>query len=590
MTPSNVHMAWARLVVEALAGSGVRDAVLSPGSRSGPLAIALAETRSIRTHVVVDERAAAFFALGQARVTGAPSLVVCTSGSAGAHHHPAVVEADASFVPLVVLTADRPWDLHDCGAPQTVPQTNLYGDHVRATFDLGLPDAEALAAAVRVAACAVARSRGPVPGPVHVNARFRKPLEPVANVERERWQSEYERLLAAGPPRIPSGCMHLGEAELDRIAARIARSERGLVVAGPAPLFDEAGRAAALSLAARLGMPLFAEATSQLRFGEAPAGLVRIGPIDALFRASSLRGRFAPDLVLQIGQTPTAGGYAELVARSRPPRLVLAPFGHPDPWSSADTVLVADVASTAHALAERLPKRPSSSSWSHGIARAAAAAAAVVDEELDAAPLCEARVARALVAASAEGDLLVAGNGMSVRDLDAYAPPGGPRVHVLHQRGASGIDGLVAGAAGARSVSSAPLALLVGDVALAHDLASLELLQAATAPTVVVVVNNGGGRIFDDLPVAAIAPDVFERFFATPRPGLDFVRLASAFGIPAARARSRDEFAAALAAARERPGPTLVEALVPPREGAGRRAHINHRVGHAVSLEKEPLS
>ena len=181
MSRSNLHLAWARLFLRSAAAAGVTDVVLSPGSRSTPLTIAAATTSELRAHVIVDERGAAFFALGQARVTGRPSLLICTSGTAGAHWLPALIEASQSFVPLIAVTADRPWELQDSAAPQTIDQLKLFGDHVRHYAELGLPDPSpgALRAVPRIAAQAVARALGPVPGPVHINARFRKPLEPV---------------------------------------------------------------------------------------------------------------------------------------------------------------------------------------------------------------------------------------------------------------------------------------------------------------------------------------------------------------------------------------------------------------------------
>jgi 2-succinyl-5-enolpyruvyl-6-hydroxy-3-cyclohexene-1-carboxylate synthase len=579
---SNLHLAWARLFLRSAAAAGVTDVVLSPGSRSTPLTIAAATTSELRAHVIVDERSAAFFALGQARVTGRPSLLICTSGTAGAHWLPALIEAAQSFIPIIAVTADRPWELQDSAAPQTIDQLKLFGDHVRHYAELGLPDPSpgALRAVPRIAAQAVARALGPVPGPVHINARFRKPLEPVAVDGPEAWQPLVDALMARGPTRVVAPQARADEAAIVEIGDLAARAERGLLVCGPAPLASDEGRAAILDLARATGFPLLAEGPSQLRFGGDRRGVIALSAFDAILRDRALRARLAPELVIELGAPPTSAGYAQLLAEHPAlPRFVIAPHGWNDPASSAAALIVADPAEAAARIttrvrAARSPARATPSAWAEALAAADRLALSLAARTLEGEALSEGSIARAVVASCPEGAILAIGNSTPVRDLDAYCPAGERALQVVHQRGASGIDGLVSGAAGARSVSSAPVALLLGDLSLLHDLTGLALLRRVAAPFVIVVVQNGGGRIFDHLPIAASWEEApFERYFATPEP-VRFDHAAAAFGVTYARAATRAELDLALTAAWSTDGPTLIEAVAPPREGAKKIAEL----------------
>jgi 2-succinyl-5-enolpyruvyl-6-hydroxy-3-cyclohexene-1-carboxylate synthase len=594
VTPSNLHVAWAELFVRSLLASGVTDVVLSPGSRSTPFAVALAREKALRVHVVIDERAAAFVAVGQARVTGRPSLLVCTSGTAGAHYLPAVIEASQSFVPLVVVTADRPWELGDVGAPQTIDQTKMFGSFVRHFAELGAPDVAALCAVPRIAAQAVARSTSPVPGPVHVNARFRKPLEPQAVTGPEAWQPIVEGLLHKAAPRVHAPVAAPSAACVEALAERIRRAERGLLVAGPAPISAASDREILFELARRTGFPLLAECTSQLRFAPTGAGVTRVSAFDALLASSRFRAGHAPDLVIELGRPPTSAAYArfveELPACSR---WVVSPYGYGDPSSRADAIVQAAPGELARALVAALPGGGRASAWAASFHASDEAARDVVDDDV-AAPvgegkpvLSEAAAARALLASCPVGSLVVVGNSSPVRDLDAYCFASDKDVAILHQRGASGIDGLLAGAFGARTVAAAPVALLLGDVSLMHDVGALSLLSRADAALVVVVVQNGGGRIFDALPVrATIDPETFERFFATPV-RVDFGEVARAFGVPFRRAEDERALEDALAEGFRRRGATLIEVVAAPREGALRAERIRGAVDRRLGNEEQ---
>jgi 2-succinyl-5-enolpyruvyl-6-hydroxy-3-cyclohexene-1-carboxylate synthase len=612
MSGSNLHTAWARLFLRALASAGVRDVVLSPGSRSTPLALAAAESQELRCHVIVDERSAGFFALGQARASGRPSALICTSGTAGAHYFPAIIEASQSFVPLIVVTADRPWELQASAAPQTIDQIKLFGGHVRSFSDLGLPDPSpvALRAVARVAAQAAHRSVSPEPGPVHVNARFRKPLEPVDVASPEPWEAAWSALMEKGAPAAAIPRITPDPDAIAELVERCSRAERGLLVCGPhlpaSGASGEAGRSfdlkqyqrsiAALASAARL--PILAEATSQVRFGASPE-IMSIAAFDALLRDPAFRSRLAPDLLIEIGAPPTSPGYADLIA-DHPgcPRFVLAPHGWNDPASSAHALVFGDPADICEAVAARLraaPRRLDRSPWIEALARADARAWDLVDRELSADRLSEGSVARLVASGCPEGSILAIGNSSPVRDLDMYCPASPRPLRVLHQRGASGIDGLVSGAAGARSVAGGPVTLLLGDLSLFHDLTGLALARSPfpSAPLVIVVVNNDGGRIFERLPIGRAArssggaPEaLLERCFTTPQ-GLHFEPAAAMFGIAYERADTKRALEQALAQAYRGSGATLIEAVVPKSEGAERAERLIKAIA-AASREPPP--
>lgn len=610
MNCPDLHTAWAELFVASLASAGVQSAVLSPGSRSTPLALALAQQARITTHVIVDERAAAFFALGQVRASGRPTVLLCTSGSAGGHYLPALIEATQSHLPLVVLTADRPWEAYDAAASQTIDQVKLFGDYVRHYAELGLPDARpgALAAVVRIATQAVAYSLSPQPGPVHVNARFRKPLEPVGSPHEEPWHAELATRLVRGAPRVFSARVTPDapvDADALRTLALLCRERPcGLIVAGPAWAGSDpqALRRAVARLQAMTGYAVFAEATSGLRFGAGPTVL---GGLDVLSRTLAGRGGRRPDLmpqlILELGTPPVSASYAAFLAGfgsagSAGVRAVIAPHGWNDPDGRADLLIQAEPATVCQALAEHpllcggLHDAGPRATFAAALAAADSQVFAAVEAECADEVFSEGLVARELLAALPADATLLLGNSLAVREVDAFCPPTSKPLRVLHQRGAAGIDGLVAGAAGTRSLSESPLALLLGDLSALHDLGGLATLCQVGGPLLVVVVNNAGGRIFEQLPVAASPPaaPLFERLFLAPQP-VDFVSAAASFGVAASRVADRSALRVALQAGLASDRPLVIEAVVPPSDGKERRARIVERVTARIS-QSEPAA
>lgn len=577
--PANLLTVWAELLIDTLASNGATDVVISPGSRSTPFAIAAARNERLRAHVVIDERAAGFYALGLARVTGAPPLLVCTSGTAPAHYFPAVIEASESGLPLVVVSADRPVSLSACGAPQTIDQTRLFGSHARFFADLGEPDPSpsALHALRRTAARAIAESRGPLPGPVHLNARAAKPLEPrEASTDEERALASLAR--SVPEVSIPPATLTHDAALLERIAERIERAERPAIVAGPLPL--DAPRGAIVHLARSRGIALFAEASSQLRFTDRD-GVTCGDAFDRWIESSIESSSTAPDLVLELGGTPTSGAYARWLERSRPARFVLGGSRFRDPSGRADAVLLGSLEPILDALTARLSPRAIDPAFASAIEHEERRAWSAVERALGASlALEEGTVTRALCAALPTGALLSLGNSLPIRHVDRFVP-GGRALRVLSQRGANGIDGAVASIAAAAIADGGPAALLTGDVTLAHDVGSLALAARITSPLLIVVLDNDGGRIFDQLPVARAGLSEDELALFTTPPGLDLPSVADAFGVAYEHARDPASLHEALGRALSYDGATLLHARVPPEGAARMEAQIDALLSEA---------
>ena len=607
--PRNLLSVWAELLMDTLACAGVREVVLSPGSRSTPFALAAARHGSLRVHPILDERAAGFFALGIARVTGAPPVLLCTSGTAPAHYYPAVIEASESALPLIVLSADRPFALSGCGAPQTIDQTRLFGAHARSFTELGEPSAapRALRALRRALARAVSEARGPLPGPVHLNARAEKPLEPrEAESDEERALASLARSIAEEPLVDVSARLEADASALARIAEQVARAERPAIVAGPLPI--DAPRDAILALARRCGLALFAEGASQLRFAPRegvtcadafdrwidraqrcdgrPTAAADRKCRDAVAQRSDpcARAHAAPDVVIELGATPTSAAYARWLDGGGPrARFVLGGSRFRDPSGRAELVALGALEPMIAALAAKLPARPIDPAFASAIAQEEARAWSAVERALgDAGALAEGAVARTLIEALPRRALLAVGNSLPIRHLDRFVLGGRAELRVLSQRGVNGIDGAIAGIAGAALAGGGPAALFAGDVTLAHDLGSLAIAARLRSPLALVVLDNGGGRIFEQLPLGRAGLSEAELALFTTPPAIDFAAAASAFGVGYALAEDARSLETALERALSDDRATLVHARVPP-DGVAR---VEARVAALLAEER----
>ncbi len=531
---TNRNTALASALVEELARAGVRRAFLSPGSRSSPVALALDREPALELTIILDERSAGFAALGAALASGVPTVVACTSGSAAANLHPAVVEADQAGVPLIVLTSDRPPELRGIGAGQTIDQVGLFGFAARWFSEVGTHEADDPGLLhMRSTGCrAVAEANGGR-GPVHLNLAWRDPLGPEPGddvVAGDQLALEGRPggrpLTAALSGREPSAAL------LEALGDAVAGAERGLIVAGRLP--DRSLAAAIAALAARTGFPVLADTTSQLRFGPHDRSAV-IAAYDLIVRSGA--EALAPDFVLRFGDLPTSKPLRHWLRTLAPDQIVIDPPGRwNEPSRIAGAFVRADPAAViAGLLAELSAARSERAPWRQRWIEAEGLAQDAIGAELAAAALCEPAVQRILAAVYGEDERVLIASSMPIRDAEAFAQ-GGPAAVTIHSnRGANGIDGLVSTAAGIAAGSGRPTWLVLGDLALAHDLGGLAVAAAAPAPLRIVVVDNGGGGIFDFLPQATqVEPGRFRALFTTPS-ALDVEAAAATFGLPYVR-------------------------------------------------------
>lgn len=527
--PPNPNLALADRFVSELAACGLAAVCIAPGSRSTPLTLAFARHPAIHHYLHLDERSAAFFALGLAMATERPVAVVCTSGTAAAEFFPAVIEARQAQVPLLILTTDRPHELRHSGANQTVDQVKLYGDQVLWSFDMALPEANPPADATRsiatTAARAYATANGLVKGPVHLNFPFRKPLEPTTSP----LPPVSPNVRAAA--QLSRGTLHPTADQLDQLAGLLNRYERGLIVCGPerpnAEFRDAVG-----SLAEATGYPILADPLANLRYGPAASsGMVLGGYESYLQGGTALQERLggAPDVVLRFGAVPTGKWLNSYIETAPPPHLVH--IRENGIWAD-DLHLVtdffqADPTSVCRQLAQQVQRGPTA--WCAQWRKWEQIARTTVQTEGAERPFDGTYVA-ATIDAMPAGARLMIGNSLPVRHLDQYAFPSATPLIVYGNRGASGIDGVTSTALGIAAADPAPLVLITGDITFYHDLNGLlALRQHGLRNVTIVLLNNDGGSIFRRLPVAKFDP-LFTELFLTPH-GLDFAHAAALYGV-----------------------------------------------------------
>ena len=569
--------AFAAALVNELATHGVREACIAPGSRSTPLALACFRHPSVRVHVHLDERSAGFFALGLAKASREPVAVVCTSGTAAANLLPAVVEADLGRVPLVVLTADRPPELQDWGAAQTIDQKHLFGRHARWFADAPVPDGTpgVFRTAAALGARAAVVAAGSPAGAVHLNLPFREPLAsppPPEDARRSGLEEPSAREWSAGPGVDPEAIALLHELSREH--------EHGLILCGP---LDEPDAADAIAdLAARIGWPVLADPASQLRCGP-HAGADVLGHADLLLGTDAF-SNLRPSVVLRFGAPMTSKAITRWLVAHPPEHDVRVdlPGAFRDPDHTATDYVRGSAAEVAGSLARRWfePRKPSA--FAAAFARADRIVEKTLEEALeDGAAFLAAGVARALGAALPPGEQLYAASSMAIRDLDAFLPKRVQPLRVLANRGANGIDGLVSSALGA--AHAGPTTLLTGDLGFLHDASGLLRAGASQAPLVIVVLNDDGGGIFSYLPAAGIVePEAFETLFRTPH-GRDLGALCRGFGLPHARADSRGGFLEAFEAARGAGGPAVVEVSIDAEANVAEHRTLRARVARALA-------
>ena len=559
--------------VDELVACGIENVCLCPGSRSTPLAIAFARHPSIKVWTHLDERSCAYFALGMAKAN-TPVAILCSSGTAAVNFAPAVVEAYHSRVPLLVLTADRPPELQDLGANQTIKQSNLYGSAVKWFTLMPLPEAseDMLRYARMVADRAVSTMEQSPAGPVHINFPFREPLIPAPYPFTDTEDELRHRTTTAWEPRR------------DNVIAEYASSgQKGLIICGPTPLMYGNGL---IDFATRAGYPIIADPLSNVRAYGRQSDVV-ITAYDAFLRSASMRDALAPDFILRIGDPPTPRSMQSYLLRHRSVRqIVVAPPGTwPDPdLTTAEVIHMepdAFCSATLDGLEDVVSAPPE---WLAQWTGTEKASRAVFERELAAmTDATEVSVIADLAGLVPMAANVVAGNSMPVRDLESFFAVDDKRVVFMHgNRGTSGIDGVVSTALGIAAATGGPTVLLIGDLSFYHDMNGLLAAQRHGLDATIVLINNDGGGIFSFLAQhEAEDHETFEELFGTPH-GLDFSHVAGLYGVSFQTVTTREQYRTALKASFDIPGVKVIEVRTDREENLRLHQRIWAAVAQAV--------
>ncbi len=574
MTAPALQTLWARLLLGTLARAEVRHWVISPGSRSTPLAVAALRCSELDCALVLDERSAGFFALGWARASQSAVGLLCTSGTAVGNYLPAVMEASQSGVPLVLLTADRPPELQDCSAPQTLDQVRVFGSFVRAAVEFGEPSplAQQWPALRRRVLSTVEKAQGPLPGPVHFNVPLRKPLEPVALPPA--LEQQLAGLIASALPPAKARVAAPSQQRLTALAQRLREQPRGVITCGFSATLELAQSELA-RLAQRTGYPVLLDIAHPWRQKlRAELRPWVIAAYDATLRCDPGLFGAAPELILQVGPGLVSAAWERYLAgpAASAELLLFSATGWPETTGRAVTHVEGALGLTLPALAAALPEPasqrvPYAATWRAGAARVQAELPAALETAAARHPASELSLIASLLSTLPEDSELVLGNSLPLREVDLLgaAVARGVTTHAL--RGVNGIDGLVSFASGLARGSGKPTTLLLGDMSFLHDVGGLFAARRVTTPLVVVVIDNGGGRIFEQLPVhSAVTPRELE-YWTTPH-DCQLTAAASLYGVALERASSRDELCAAMGRSFSHAGATLLVVKVDPDSSA----------------------
>lgn len=585
MTAPNRNTLWARAIIDELAHAGVEAVVVAPGSRSTPLTVAAAREDRIDVYSHLDERPAAYFGLGRAKRSGDPTAIISTSGTAAVNFHPAIEEAHHARVPLVALTADRPPELRDSGANQTIDQVRLYGNAVRDAVDLPEPEADPrkLRSLRTKTSRAVATAIGTPPGPVHLNVPFRKPLEPVEVPGDVPPDFADAHPLAARGRDGPFVSADVGRPSLSKTALadlkeEIQEADRGAIVAGPTGT-DGPTQESIVALAQATGFPVFADPLSGVRFGTRRYRATVVGGYDGFLDPSVYEKWTDPDLVLRFGAAPTSKALRTYLSETNARQYVVDAAGK---WReatfAASDLLVADATGLADRLAGSVTRSPNEE-W-HGVLGNAderhwSTADAEANDDLEGAYLEHA------VAHAPDPATIVVGNSMPVRDLDRFGRPRSADLTVLGNRGTSGIDGTTSTALGAGSATDEPLVFVTGDLSYYHDMNGLVALGRFDLSATIVVLDNDGGGIFHMLPIEDHDPP-FTELFKTPH-GLDLSATEGLYDLSYAEVSDLDGFEHAYRESLDSEGTQVIGVSLDADRSHRRREAIKRTVVRSLS-------
>lgn len=540
--------------VDEMIQNGIQHVVISPGSRSTPLSLAFAEHEHIKEWVVIDERSAAFFALGLAKQTKAAVALVCTSGTAAANYYPAVVEAYYSRVPLVILTADRPHELRDVGAPQTIDQLHLFGNYVKWFQEMAIPEVDdgMLRYVRQKAARAVYMACEGNPGPVHLNFPLREPLTLDFSLEGI-WK--YKGMVEHSA-RIPlDGKKRLTEEQLEAFVSQLTNKKKGLIVCGPQADADEQFPEQVVALAEKWQLPILADPLSGLRSGTHRKVNI-IETYDALLKNKVIRDRMKPDFIIRFGAMPVSKPYLFFIKENAtiPQFVVENHSGYREPTGNVTEFIYADPTTLCEELLA-VDQPAFSEEWLHdwkAMNKVARNHFLFGMEE----KITEGEAIRGLREVIPEGSTLYVGNSMAVRDVDTFFLTDDKPISVLANRGANGIDGMVSSGVGAAAAGKR-VTLVLGDLSFFHDMNGLHAAKHYGIDITILLINNNGGGIFSFLPQAE-DPKHFEALFGTPL-HLDFRKAAELYEANYFAPETEEELKEILQASYEKKGLSIVE-------------------------------
>lgn len=537
--------------VDELAQNKVRHAVVSPGSRSTPISLLLAEHPNIEVHINVDERSAAFFALGLAKALREPVAIICTSGTAAANYYPAIVEAYYARIPLIVMTADRPHELRDVGAPQAINQIDLYGKHVKWSVEMALPEKSAdMTNYVRtIGARAVAIASNQPSGPVHLNFPIREPLLPFLDQVKK-----YRDHRISPKVEIEKGIRILSQSQFEALASRLSEAKRGIIVVGE--LQDREMRQAIIALAEKLAFPILADPLSLLRSGDHSQTQI-IETYDTFLRDDVAKEVLNPDLVLRFGAMPVSKSLLLFLKKHRQAQhlIVDAGAGWREPAGIASNMIYCEESAFCYGVIEQIDHRENQS-WLQlwqSVNKATKRGLASIRDEAE---LSEGKLFLLLNDLLPMNSTLFIGNSMPIRDLDTFFFTNEKNITALANRGANGIDGVVSTALGVSTVSENTV-LVIGDLSFFHDMNGLLAAKLQKQNITILLINNDGGGIFSFLPQAS-EKEYFELLFGTPH-GLDFSHAAKLYGAKYNNASTWDEFQQVFTQSFSEPGLKIIE-------------------------------
>lgn len=577
MNEQNTLTKYCAAFIDELARSGTKHVVISPGSRSTPLALLLAEHPSIRVWLQVDERSAAFFALGLAKAKNEAVALLCTSGTAGANYYPAVIEAHMSRVPLIVLTADRPHELRDNGAPQTIDQIHLFGNYPKWFVDMALPEQsqDMLYYARICAAKAVSKAMETPAGPVHINFPLREPLIPNLNLP-SLWESGQKN--SEMFTEVFSGARTLTNVQYENIANRLLDVSKGLIVCGPLNQLNCTNEI--IELGKQLNYPILADPLSQLRTGAHDKSLI-IDSYDALLRANPFVETYKPEMIIRFGAMPVSKALMLYLKKYQCQQIIVDEgSGWRDPTLSSDLMVYADISDFCKEIVKHMKQKEvvRNDSWARDWQTYNALARSIIAETNDSS-INEGQLMLETIRMLPENALLFVGNSMPIRDLDTFLLATNKRLVTMANRGANGIDGVVSTALGA-STEFKQSVLVIGDLSFFHDLNGLLTAKLYDLNMTIIVVNNDGGGIFSFLPQAENKLPHFEQLFGTPI-DVNFEHAVHMYGGQYYRAHHWSEFKRIYEQSLIQKGLNVIEVFTDRKENV----HIHRQLWNEIETE-----